>query len=125
MTKLSVREEKVCKDLLDSGHGDLSEFMEEHYVRDHEVFEELKHVDVDTLYGPAVSQVVRDAMKRAIADGDSAVVRSLHSLCLAMDEPKKTSPAALPHSSSPGTILGFSLLAFSALVALFSLFVGL
>lgn len=125
MTKLTVGEESVCKDLQDRGYGYLSQSMREHYSREHEVFEELKHVDVDTLYGPAITEVMRNAMKKAIADGDRAVVRSLHSLLLTMDEPNKQSLAGREASSSFGVTLGFSLLAFSALVVLIPLFLGL
>lgn len=125
MAKLSASEENVCKDLQDRGYDYLSQSMREHYTREHETFEELKDVDVDTLYGPAVTQVMRDAMKKAIADGDRAVVRSLHSLLLTMDERSQSSPTRLASSSSPGTALGYSLLAFSALVVLVAVFVGL
>lgn len=125
MNKLTVREEAVCKDLQDRGYDDLSQSMREHYTREHEVFAELQHVDVDALYGPAVTQVMRDAMKRAIAGGDRAVVRSLHSLCLTMDERSQTPPTGLASSFSTGPALGYSLLAFAALIFLIPLFLGL
>jgi hypothetical protein len=126
MVKLTDREESVCKDLQGRGYDYLSESMREHYTREHEVFEELKHVDVDTLYGPKVTEVMRTTMKNAIAEGDRAVVRSLHSLCLAMDKPDEQ-PLTARESGSPfvASTLGFGLLAFTALVSLIPLFLGL
>jgi hypothetical protein len=82
---LTVREEAICKELVASGHAGLSDSMREHYVSQHEIFDKLKHVDVNTLYGPAVTGVLRDAMRKAIADGDRALVSSLHSLFLALE----------------------------------------
>jgi hypothetical protein len=125
MTKLTVREERNCQYLLDEGYDYLSNSMRESYVREHEVFEELKHVDVDALYGPAVTEAMRNAMKKAIADGDRAVVRSLHSLCLTMDKPKERSVVRRESSSPLGANLGFSLLVFAALIVLIPLFLGL
>lgn len=81
---LTAKEEAVCKELVESGHAGLSDSMREHYVGQHEIFDELKHVDVNTLYGPAVSETLRGAMRKAIADDDHALVASLHSLCLAL-----------------------------------------
>jgi hypothetical protein len=81
---LTGREEAICKQLVESGHTKLSDVMREHYAIQHKVFDELQHVDVDTLYGPAVSETLRNAMRKAIADGDHALVSSLHSLCLAL-----------------------------------------
>jgi hypothetical protein len=65
-------------------------------------------------------------MKNAIAEGDRAVVRSLHSLCLAMDKPDEQ-PLTARESGSPfvASTLGFGLLAFTALVILIPLFLGL
>lgn len=125
MAKLTVSEERICQDLLNRGYDYLAESMRETYIRQHEVFEELKHVDVDTLYGPAISESVRNAMKQAIVEGDHAVVNSLHSLCLTMDKPKEKSFAGHESHSPLGTTLGFSLLAFSALIVLITLFLGL
>lgn len=89
MVTLTVEEEAVYKKLVREGHPELASFMRERYVGEHELFDELKHVDVDTLYGPAVPDHMRGAMRRAIADGDRAVVSSLHSLCLTMEEQAK------------------------------------
>ena len=82
MVTLTDREESICKNLAESGYADLSVSMREQYVSQHEIFDELKHVDVDALYGPAVSETLRNAMRKAIADGDHALVTSLHSLCM-------------------------------------------
>lgn len=85
MVTLTGREEAICKELVETGHDGLSDSMREHYVGQHKIFDELKHVDVDALYGPAVSETLRNAMRKAIADGDSALVASLHSLFLALE----------------------------------------
>lgn len=79
---LTRKEEALCQELVESGQAELSDSMREHYVSRHQLFDELKHVDVNTLYGPAVSETLRNAMRKAIADGDRALVSSLHSLCL-------------------------------------------
>lgn len=125
MTKLTVREESVCKDLQDRGYDYLSQSMREHYSREHEVFEELKHVDVDTLYGPRVTDVMRNALKQAIADGDHAVVRSMHSLFLSMDETKKQAVTESEPFSFGTAALGLGLLVFSVLAFLITVGLGL
>jgi hypothetical protein len=125
VTKLTVREESVCKDLQDRGYDYLSQSMREHYSREHEVFEELKHVDVDTLYGPRVKDVMRNALKQAIADGDHAVVRSMHSLFLSMDETKKQAVTESEPFSFGTAALGLGLLVFSVLAFLITVGLGL
>ena len=125
MTKLTVREESVCKDLQDRGYDYLSQSMREHYSREHEVFEELKHVDVDTLYGPRVTDVMRNALKQAIANGDHAVVRSMHSLFLSMDETKKQAVTESAPFSFGTAALGLGLLVFSVLAFLITVGLGL
>jgi hypothetical protein len=125
VTKLTVREESVCKDLQDRGYDYLSQSMREHYSREHEVFEELKHVDVDTLYGPRVTDVMRNALKQAIADGDHAVVRSMHSLFLSMDETKKQAVTESEPFSFGTAALGLGLLVFSVLAFLITVGLGL
>lgn len=125
MAKLTVREESVCKDLQDRGYDYLSQSMREHYSREHEVFEELKHVDVDTLYGPRVTEVMRNALKQAIANGDHAVVRSMHSLFLSMDETKKQAVTESEPFSFGTAALGLGLLVFSVLAFLITVGLGL
>lgn len=123
MTTLTVREERNCQYLLNEGYNYLSNSMREGYVRQHQVFEELKHVDVDTLYGPRVTEVMRNAMKQAIAEGDHALVRSMHSLFLSMDEHKEQATERQPVVFGTGT-LGLGLLALSVLTVLITVFSG-
>lgn len=88
MNTLTVREESVCKNLTDEGYDDLSRMMREKYTREHETFAKLEKVDVDTLYGPRVSEVMRNALKRAIADGNHDEVHAMHNLFQSLDSPR-------------------------------------
>jgi hypothetical protein len=126
MTKLTEREEINCKFLQDQGHDYLSQSMREHYSRDHRVFEELKNANVDSLYGPAVTETMTCALKKAIADGDHAVVRSMHSLFLTIDQrsEKVHTPRKSPHSVGIASF-GLSVLVLSAIGVLITAFLGL
>lgn len=133
MSNLTVQEEKTCKGLMDEGYDHLSQTMREHYTREHETFAKLKDADVDTLYGPKVSEVMRNALKKAIADGKHDDVHSLHNLFQAVSNTEKLEPSKSRGASSDtvsggvdvsgifwATLLMFAVPLFAVFIAIIS-----
>lgn len=130
MSNLTVQEERTCKGLMDEGYDHLSQTMREHYTREHETFGKLKDADVDTLYGPRVSEVMRNALKKAIAEEKHDEVHAMHGLFQSLndfenrDKPKER--LASSNSSGgfdPTGIIWATLLMFA--VPLFAVFVAI
>lgn len=86
MTVLTNVEAANCNFLREEGYGELSDLMRSSYIRAHETFEKLSKADLTAVYGPTISEEWRSSMQRAFAEGDPALVRSMHMYLLTLKE---------------------------------------
>lgn len=109
MVVFTEKEKRIYQYLMNEGHVELAEFTRANAVRHHEVFEQLKNADVESLYSSTVSAEMRDGMRRAIAGGDHVEVAALHSLLLSISEWENTAstPAKPDHLLGAVVVLGF------------------
>lgn len=98
MTTLTRDEEAKYAYLQKEGYSDLADSVRSSWIRAHDTFEKLKKADVDSLYGPAVTEEMRSVMKKEIANGNHDVVHALHSLLLTIDG--RSEPVVTPRKRS-------------------------
>lgn len=104
MPILTDSEEAKYAYLQKEGYGDLADSMRDSWIRAHETFEKLSKADLDSVYGPAITEDMRYGMKRAIADGDHTLVRSMHNLFLAIEKSKEGTATTRPKADSTKTV---------------------
>lgn len=124
MGNLSEREERVLNRLRKE-YGETginaADWMQEHYVKQHEEFDRIRTLDFTHQWGPGVGPNMLNALKRAVEAEDIPLAMSLFRLCETMDgKHREFNPQLYVKSQEPrkGSI---PLLAISILILLLSI----
>lgn len=104
MVTFTTEEEAKYAYLQKEGYGDLADCVRGSWTRAHETFDKLSKADVDSVYGPAITEDMRSAMKKAIADSDHSLVYSIHNLFLTLEGKDEADDSTSPKTSTTNSV---------------------